>query len=101
MENKFGEYSELQFEEYKKRLHSMIHYFLIYMEENQRDILEGYFDVVQTKLQGLNQLLKEPSEVVEIMVLIECARNEFHSSPFNRSKYRKLILDAHGLVNRL
>lgn len=101
MEHKYGNFPTSQFEEYKKRLHSMIHYFLIYVEENKESILEGYFDVVQTKLAGLNQLLLEPSEVVEIMVLVEAARNEFHNIPFDRKKYRKLILDAHGLINRL
>lgn len=101
MQNKYGTYTTQQFEGYKKRLHNMIHWFLIYVDEENFEDLSRYFDIVQIKLIGMNSLLNNPPEIVEIMGLLESAHIEFEKDNFNHKRYRKLILDAHELINRI
>ena len=100
MNYKYGTYPNEQFEDYKKRLHSLIHWLLIYAEENN-SILDSYFEKVQFKLDGLNELINYPTQMVEIMNLVEAARIEFNKPNYNHEIYRKTILDIHDLIDRL
>lgn len=100
MDYKYGVYPSKQFKDYKKRLHSLIHWLLIYAEENS-SILDSYFEKVQFKLDGLNELINYPPQLVEIMNLIEAARLEFHKENYNHELYRKTILDIHDLIDKL
>jgi hypothetical protein len=100
MKYKYGTYPNEQFDEYKKRIHSLIHWLLIYKEENA-EILPGYFEKVQSKLDGLNELMNHPVQIVEIMNLIESARLESEKEDMSFRQYRKLILDAHDLVDSI
>lgn len=79
-------------------MHSWVHFLLIYAEQ-KTDILDNYFDIIQTRLNGLNELLQYPSQLIEIMNLVESARLEFNSSEYRHAKYRKLILDIHDLID--
>ena len=100
MNYKYGTYPNEQFEDYKKRLHSLIHWLLIYAEENN-SILDSYFEKVQFKLDGLNELINYPTQMVEIMNLVEAARIEFNKPNYNHEIYRKTILDIHDLIDKL
>jgi len=53
------------------------------------------------KIDGLNTLLFYPVEIVAIMSLLQAALNETRSDDFNYRSYRKLILDAHSLVDKI
>lgn len=100
MQYKYGTYPDGQFDGYKKRLHSLVHWLLIYAEENN-SILNSYFDKVQFKLDGLNELINYPTQLIEIMNLIESARIEFNKENYNFEIYRKTILDVHDLIDKL
>lgn len=100
METKYGTISEKQVQGFKKHLHKIIHWLLIYKDTNP-EILNNYFNTVQFKLNGLNELLKYPEEMMEIMILVESARIEFNKTPCNHKLYRHAILDAHDLVDEL
>lgn len=100
MKHKYGTYPSEQFNNYKKRLHSLIHWLLIYAEEN-KPILNEYFSKVQFKLDGLNELINHPVQMVEIMNLVESAQIEFNKDNYNHDLYRKTILDIHDLIDRL
>lgn len=100
VENKYGKFTDNQFVEFKKRLHSIIHWLLIY-EDTSSPILESYFDVVQNKLAGLNSLLNFPSQIVEMMSLVESAKIEYQDKFHNHKKYRKIILDIHDLIDKI
>lgn len=101
MKHKYnGEYPSSQFNEYKKRIHSLIHWLLIYADEDN-PILMSYFAKVQCKLDGLNALLMFPIQIVEIMNLVEAARIEYEKDQCRKDVYRKLILDAHELVDKI
>lgn len=62
---------------------------------------EKYFINLMKKIDGLNTLLFYPVEIVAIMSLLQAALNETRSDDFNYRSYRKLILDAHSLVDKI
>lgn len=53
------------------------------------------------KIDGLNRLLFYPTEIVEIMADLEAALAECEKPTFDYREYRKLVLDAHSLVDRI
>lgn len=100
MKYKYGEYTREQFHDYKKRMHSLIHWLLIYAEENESN-LNNYFNKVQYKLNGLNELINYPVQLVEIMNLVESAKIEYNKINYDHSVYRKIILDIHELIDKI
>ena len=46
-------------------------------------------------------MLFYPVEIVSIMSLLQAAFQETREEPFNYPIYRKLILDAHSLVDKI
>lgn len=99
MKYKYGEFTEEQMHGYKKILHSKIHWLLIYQESNYPQLIQ-YFNCVQFHIAGLAELIDSP-QIIELADLIECARIEYESENFNHFKYRKLILDAHSIIDLL
>lgn len=101
MEDKTGAIDSVQFHQYLKKLHSMIHWLLIYKEQDD-DALATYFDSVQDHIQGLNALLNNPPEIMELLVSVECARREFLKGKCcSYKKYRRIVLDAHAIIDRI
>lgn len=97
---KYGQFSAKQLEEYKTKLHNQIHWFLIYYE-NQYEKLDEYFEEVQYFLNGLDEVLSYPMQMIQLIATIECARQEFNKPECNFRLYRKAILDAHSIINNL
>lgn len=100
MRYKYGDLSSDQVHDYKKRLHALVHWLLIYKEENN-DVLDNYFEKVQNKLNGYNELIGRPVIMIDIMNLVETARLESLKDNYDHKKYRSLILDAHSLIDKL
>lgn len=100
MKYKYGNYPEQQVHGYKKRLHSLVHWLLIYAEEKNPN-LNNYFDSVQYKFEGFNELMCYPTQIVEIMNYIESARIEYGKDDYSHERYRKTILDVHDLIDKL
>lgn len=74
---------------------SAIFKLLPYKQDNYEH-LDNYFNSVLQRLIGFNKISGFQPEVVTIISLLEYARGE---SDF--SKYRKAILDACGMVERI
>ena len=53
------------------------------------------------RIDGLNALLSYPVEIVSIMSILQAAFDESKKEEFDYQSYRKLILDAHSLVDRI
>lgn len=101
MKTIYGEYSNGQFTEYLKKLHSMVHWLLIY-KENESSVLPDYFTLLQNRVNGLSSLLNNPPEIIELSVLIECAKNENNKGTMcNDQTYRRFVLDAHSVIDRI
>lgn len=99
MKYKYGEYSQEQLHSYKAKLHSKVHWLLIY-KENKYPQLDNYFSSIQFQLDGLNELLDCP-ELITLMSLLEAARMEAQKPDCNYSTYRKAVFDAHTMIDRL
>ncbi len=100
MQYKYGIYPNEQFDDYKQRIHSWIHWLLIYAER-QDPTLNMYFEKLQYKLDGLNELINYPTQLIEIMNLVESAKIEYNKENYSHRIYRKIILDIHELIDNI
>lgn len=99
---RYGFCSDEQFTEYKKSLHSLIHWILRYKDNGENNILKDYFGIVQFKLNGANALLEYNPLMLQIISLIESASAEFNKGEkCNKKLFRSAILDAHSLIDKL
>lgn len=106
MDTIYGHFDDLQIEEYKEKLHKEMFWLLLYKDPKTKDEFknvdfEKYFINLMKKIDDLNTLLFYPVEIVAIMSLLQAALNETRSDDFNYRSYRKLILDAHSLVDKI
>lgn len=80
----------------KAYLRSAIYKLLPYKEENY-EYLDNYFVSVLQRLNGFNKLVGFQPEILTIMSLVAYA----HDGAKNFHDYRKAILDACGMVERI
>lgn len=99
MKYKYGNFTQNQIHNYKAILHNKIHWLLIYEESNYPQLLD-YFLNIQMLLAGLAELIDSP-QIINLSTIIECARMEYESENFTHKKYRKIILDAHSVIDLL
>lgn len=102
----YGHFTDNQIEEYKVKLHKELFWLLLYKDPKTKDKyinidFNKYFDGLMRKIDGLNELLLFPVEIVSIMSLLEAALIESKKDDFNYKAYRKLVLDAHSLVDEI
>ena len=74
---------------------SLIFKLLPYFEE-EYEYLDDYFESVSQRLNGLNIVLKHPPKILTVISLVELAR-----VTKCKTKFRKLILDACGILNNI
>ena len=106
MQNIYGHFNDEQMENYKVKLHKELFWLLIYKDPKTRDEylnvdFNKYFDGLMRKINGLNELLFYPTEIVAIMSLLQAALIESKKVDFDYQAYRKLVLDAHSLVDKI
>ena len=99
MKYKYGTFNDNQFSDYIKILHNKIHWLLRY-QENGYPKLSIYFNSLQLYIAGLAELISSPY-IIDLANTIECAKIEFESNDFNHDKYRKLIFDAHTIIDKI
>jgi hypothetical protein len=106
MQNIYGHFNDEQIKNYKVKLHKEFFWLLLYKDPKTKDEylnvdFDKYFDGLMRKINGLNKLLFYPTEIVGIMSLLEAALIETQQTDFNYQAYRKLILDAHTLIDQI
>ncbi len=106
MQTIYGHFEDEQMENYKVKLHKELFWLLIYKDPKTKDEylnvdFNKYFDGLMRKMDGLNALLFYPTEIVSIMSLLEAALIESKKVDFDYKVYRKLVLDAHSLVDKI
>ena len=104
--HKYGEFADLQISETKNLIRKRIFFLLLVAEDLENkikfpevDLYEAH-DHLMWNISGLNELLKQPQEIVTILSLLEEAKSLIKSD-FNFGKYRKLILDAGAEVLKI
>lgn len=100
MKHLYGEFTKQQIKDQKKQLHSSIHWLLIYKEENY-ELLDRYFTSLLYRISGLNELFRTQPEIVTLISVLQSAKTEAKKEDFDFNIYRKLIFDAHSLVDKI
>lgn len=99
MTHKYGYFSQNQIKHAKENIRKSIFFLLLYVDPKTKqeycniDVNQAFLSLLY-KLNGLNEVLLYPTELVFIISLIQSALNEYNSPNFNFKVYRKLILDA-------
>ena len=106
MKHLYGYFTDKQMDDYKVKLHKELFWLLIYQDPETKDEYPNvdfnkYFDGLMKRMNGLNKLLSYPTEIVAIMSLLEAALIETEKVEFDYQIYRKLVLDAHSLVDKI
>jgi hypothetical protein len=106
MKHLYGNFSDKQIDKLIKSIRSSIFFLLVSVDpetcEDYKEVdIERNFDSIMMRLNGLNKLLVDRVELVDIMAMLQYAREEYKSQEFDFKIYRKLILDAGAEVKRL
>ena len=99
MKYKYGEYGNKQMQDLKESIRKQIFFLLLIVDPKTREEytnvdVNAAFDSLLRSLGGLNQLLGEPIELVNVMMLVQAAWTEYNSPDYKYSNYRRLVLAA-------
>lgn len=102
----YGEITKEQFDDYKTKLHKKLFWLLLYKDpETCSDFdyvdFDKYITALMKEITGLSKILSSPCDLVELLALLQAAYNETYSDEFNYKSYRKFVLDAHNVLDRL
>lgn len=102
----YGYFEHTQFTEYKKKLHALLYWLLLYKDPNTKEEFKNvdydrYFDTLMKRIDGFDKLMNYPKEIVEIDNLLESAFIETKKDNFDFKAYRKLVLDAENLIDKI
>jgi len=102
----YGTYTREQIAQTKKSLRGSIFLLLLCVDINTREQYKDvdvnkFFESLQLKIGGMNELLLEQPQLVTVASLLQAAQQEYNSENFEFRVYRKLILDAGSEVERL
>lgn len=100
MKHNYGDFTVKQVSDYKKSLHASVHWLLIYKEE-EYEFLDKYFTSLLTKISGLNKIFIDDKAILKLMVAIQSAKDESEKDDCDFKLYRKIILDAHSLIDEI
>lgn len=106
MTHEYGEFSDKQMHEVKESIRKQIFFLLLIVDEKTRDEynnvdVNAAFDGLLRKIGGLNKLLGEPIEIVEVLSILEAAWSEYNDPNFQFRSYRRLILSAGSEVLKI
>lgn len=106
MKHTYGEFTSEQIADQKKSLHSALFWLLLYKDPDtsykyEYVDVDKYFKSLMLRIGGLNSLLNYPAVLVTLMSVLQAAKDENLKEDFDYPTYRKLVLDAHTLVDQL
>lgn len=103
---KYGTFTNNQIALTKAEIRKQIFFLLLCADPKTKDEYEYVnlneaFNGLLYKLGGLNSILGEPQELVDVISLLEEALIIYNKPTFNFKIYRKLILNAGALTNNI
>ena len=102
MDGLYGKITANQLTDFKRKLHSKIHWLLVYKEQHQFDVnFDAYFTEVMNYIGSAGEVLRQDSVALQILTVLKEAYGETIKDEFNHSIYRRYVLEAHNLVERL
>lgn len=90
-----------QIDDLKKKLHSKIHWLLIYKEADDCQFFKEYFDNLIKYIYALNSIFNKNATIIELLTTLQIAYDETLREDFTFKNYRKYVLDAHNIVDKL
>ena len=104
----YGEFSDKQIDYAVVSMHNDIHKLLLYKDKKVTEVIfnsdedfVNYFTNLLFRFGGLNELLGEPMEMVDLMSTLQSAYSEVLSNNFNYRVFRRAILDCHGYIKAM
>lgn len=106
MNHLYGSFTDYQVNEYLHKIHALIHWLLIYKDpktnqEYRYVEFEKYYVGVMSQICGFSKLIGDPPVIVSVLSILEAAHLEAQKQEFDFPVYRKLILDAQSLVDKI
>lgn len=106
MEYLYGKFSDAQVAEFKNKLHKKLFWLLLYKDPKTAQNYESvdfpkYFVNLMKEIDGLNELLCYPEPIIDICCKLQAAYRESRNEQFDYQVYRKFVLDAHNLVDKI
>ena len=106
VKHKYGAFKTKQIREIKETMRKQIFFLLLLADPATKgqypDVdIKRAFDNLMYKINGFNSLLFYPTEVVDILSILEEAREELEKPEFDFETYRKLVLDAGAVVTKI
>lgn len=106
IKHKYGSFSIMQFNKYKNRMRKKIFWLIIYTDpetnEPYKDVdVITYHKHIMEQISGLSSLLFYSSKIVDILCTLEIALSVLEKEEFDFQSYRKLVLDAGAMIDRL
>lgn len=106
VKHKYGTFKAKQIRETKETIRKQIFFLLLLADPATKgqypDVdIKRAFDNLLFKINGFNSLLSYPCEVVEILSVLESAREELDKPELDFETYRKLVLDAGATVEKI
>lgn len=101
MDTKYGKINDIMIDDYKKKLHSKIHWLLIYKENNDYECLMDYFNSLMKYVNALCEICNKNSVIIDLIVTLQMAYDEIQDDNYDYKTYRKYVLDAHNIVDKL
>lgn len=106
MKHKYGDFTDNQTALTKKEIRKQIFFLLLCADPKTKAEydyvnLNSAFQGLLYKLGGLNSILGEPQELVDIISLLEEAQIKYNEPKFKFGVYRQLILNAGVLVDNI
>lgn len=101
MVGKYGTFSNEQLKQFKKKLHSKVHWLLIYKENDKCNFYDKYFTSVMKYFNSLNTVLGDNANILDILVVLQMAYEEVQKEDFDFGAFKKYIFEAHNIIDRL
>lgn len=99
-------FTEEQVEGEKTRLRKKIFFALLIVDPETKEYyknvdVDATFEDLMDTIAGVNAVLGEPVEMVEVAAKLTMAQQEFHNPDFEYKRYRKFVLDAGNAVTKV
>ncbi len=106
LKHTYGAFKTEQVKDTKEALRKQIFFLLLLADPATKgqypDVdIKRAFDNLMYRIDGFNSLLSYPTEIVDILSILEEARKKLEETEFDFDTYRKLILDAGARVNTI
>ncbi len=103
---KYMNITDDQLAKQKKILHSALFWLLIYKDPETCDKykyvdVDKYISGLMLRIGGMNELFGYPAELVTLLSVLQAIKDENLKSEFDYHIYRKLVLDAHSLIDKI